>query len=316
CPECSGARTGRASPPRVRESSPAPRRCGAQGFAQRPGAAGAAAPDLLRPAPAAGVSSCLPPAARRSPELVRARDARRRPRRTDRSAAAEATRLVLSPGRPCPDDDPSPPHFRPIPTAEPSNNRMRERCLRTAFVPFSGRARTAFMKLATVVLAALTLGAWPLVVQSPAGRPAPDLSEAFPAGQQRPDQFALTADGRRTYFVDGAGDAWLYDRATKTKTRCISGPLWDLALSPAGNAIAYTKGGDRRGDQHVWVVDLAPASGQARGVERRVSPHQGDVPSISPDGTLVAFARDDETGVGQSVVVVPLAGGSERVVAA
>src|SRR5205823_4475569 len=47
----------------------------------------------------------------------------------------------------------------------------------------------------------------------------------------------------------------------------------------------------------------------------QVSPHSADVPSISPDGKWIAFARDDSTGVGQSVVVVPIEGGDERVVA-
>src|SRR5262249_20258707 len=43
--------------------------------------------------------------------------------------------------------------------------------------------------------------------------------------------------------------------------------------------------------------------------------HSGDVPSISPDGKWVAFARDDSNGVAQSVVLVPAAGGEEKVAA-
>src|SRR6185295_7873822 len=85
---------------------------------------------------------------------------------------------------------------------------------------------------------------------------------------------------------------------------------------PAGDAIAYTKAGGGRGDQFVWVLALNPATGLARGDERQLSTHQGDVPSISPDGKLVAFARDDASGVGQSIVVAPLLGGQERVVVA
>jgi Tol biopolymer transport system component len=97
--------------------------------------------------------------------------------------------------------------------------------------------------------------------------------------------------------------------------RLASGPLWDLTLSPTENAIAFTKEGSRRGDRHVWLLALDPATGLASGVERLVSPLQGDVPSLSPDGNFLAFARDDPNGVGQSVVVVPAGGGAERVVA-
>jgi Tol biopolymer transport system component len=63
----------------------------------------------------------------------------------------------------------------------------------------------------------------------------------------------------------------------------------------------------------VWLSSLDPKTGLAAGPERRVSTSPGDVPSISPDGSLVAFARDDASGVGQSVVVVPV-GGPERVI--
>jgi Tol biopolymer transport system component len=63
------------------------------------------------------------------------------------------------------------------------------------------------------------------------------------------------------------------------------------------------------------LLPLDAKTGLASGNARRISEHTGDVPSISPDGKLIAFARDDATGVGQSVVVVPIGGGQERVVA-
>ena len=172
------------------------------------------------------------------------------------------------------------------------------------------------MRFASTVLTASLAFGLPLAAQSPAQRPEMrELTDAFP-GNPKVDQFALSADGQRTYFVNSAGEAWLFDRAHKTSTRLTAGPLWDLNVSPTGDALAYTKGGDRRGDQFVWVLPLDSATGAANGAERKLTAQQASLPSISPDGKLVAFVRDDATGVGQSVLVAPVAGGTERVVAA
>jgi Tol biopolymer transport system component len=172
------------------------------------------------------------------------------------------------------------------------------------------------MRFASAVLTASVVCGLSLAAQSPAQRPEMrELTDAFP-GNPKVDQFALSADGQRTYFVNSAGEAWLFDRTRKTSARLTAGPLWDLNVSPAGDALAYTKGGDRRGDQFVWVLPLDPATGAASGAERKLSAQQASLPSISPDGKLIAFVRDDATGVGQSVVVAPTAGGTERVVAA
>jgi len=176
------------------------------------------------------------------------------------------------------------------------------------------------MKVLTALVAASIVGGWALAAQSPAGAPAAsretrELLDVLPAGTKA-GQFVLTADGQRTFFVNDAGEAWLYDRTKKTNARVAAGPLWDLSVSPKSDVLAYTKGGDRRGDQFVWSLALDPATGLARGSEQRLSTNQGDVPSISPDAKLVAFARDDPSGVGQSAVVVPTGGGAEKVVAA
>src|SRR5262245_58019744 len=178
------------------------------------------------------------------------------------------------------------------------------------------------MRLATVVFTASVISGLSISIsgsaQSPASPPqareTQELNDLFP-GDPKADAFALTADGQRTYFTNSAGEAWLYDRTLKTKTRISAGPLWDLNVSPVGDALAYTKGGEQRGAQHVWTIALNPATGLATGAERQLSADQADVASISPDGKLIAFARDDASGVGQSVVVVPSRGGAERVVA-
>lgn len=171
------------------------------------------------------------------------------------------------------------------------------------------------MRFAAVVLTACVCGL-SLSAQSPAPRlETREVTDALPANL-KVDHFALSADGQRTYLVNNTGEIWLFDRARKTTTRLATGPVWDLNLSPAGDALAYAKAGERRGDQYVWVLPLDSASGAAGGPERRLSAQPAGVPSISPDGKIVAFARDDASGVGQSVVVAPTAGGAERVVAA
>ena len=129
------------------------------------------------------------------------------------------------------------------------------------------------------------------------------------------EQFVMTPDSQRTYYRLSTGGVWTYDRKTKATSQIIDAVAWDLAISPTKDVLAYTKVGDTRREQHVWVVPLSAATGLPSGKERRVSTHAGDVPSISPDGKRIAYARDDETGVGQTVVVVPVAGGSERVIA-
>jgi len=138
------------------------------------------------------------------------------------------------------------------------------------------------------------------------------LTDIFP-GDPKVDPFVLSADERRAYYTNRDGEAWLYDRTHKTKERVAAGPLWDLNLSPTGDALAYTRSGGNR-DQFVWVLTLNATTGLALGPERQVSTSQGDVPSISPDGKSVAFARDDPNGVGQSIVVTPIGGGAERAV--
>ncbi len=171
------------------------------------------------------------------------------------------------------------------------------------------------MRLASAVLAASIACGLSLGAQSPAVRPETrELADALP-GTLKVDQFVLTADEERTYFVNGTGEAWLFDHTHKTSTRIAAGPVWDLNLSPTGDELAYTKPGEHRGDQFVWVLPLNRATGIASGAERRMSAQQASVPSISPDGKFVAFARDEATGAGQSVVIAPAAGGSERVVA-
>src|SRR5262245_43706270 len=171
------------------------------------------------------------------------------------------------------------------------------------------------MKPLFAVCVLLMLSSMPFAGQAPQPSiSSEELSNVFPVGA-KVEQFTRTSDGQRNYYTTTSGDIWLYDAASKKETRILTGSVWDLAVSPMRDALAYTKGGDTRLEQHVWVLPLDPKSGLSSGNERRLSERSGDVPSISPDGKWVAFARDDSTGVGQSLVVAPIGGGNERVVA-
>jgi Tol biopolymer transport system component len=180
------------------------------------------------------------------------------------------------------------------------------------------------MKLATLALTASMFSGLAFAPQSPSSQSSPtaretrELTDVFPADLKidpKVDVFSITADGQRTYFGNSAGEVWVFDHTRKTREKVVTGPVWDLNVSPAGNALAYTKGGEHRGDAFVWVLALNPSSGLAAGAEKQISPRQGDAPSLSPDGKLLAFARDDASGVGQSIAIVPIGGGAERVTA-
>jgi len=169
------------------------------------------------------------------------------------------------------------------------------------------------MKPVLAVCAAVLLASTTVTSQTPV--PTEEWHDVFPPNA-RVEQFAVTSNGTRAYYTTPTGDVWLSDRDAKQSTRIIAGNVWDLPVSSSGDALAYTRVGDVRQEQFVWVLPLDRKSGLASGSERRVSAHTGDGPSISPDGKWLAFGRDDPTGVGQSVVVLPIGGGPERVVAA
>jgi hypothetical protein len=168
------------------------------------------------------------------------------------------------------------------------------------------------MKRALIAGTFLILGSLAFLGQTPI--PREELANVFPASA-RVEQFTLTGDGQRTYYTTTSGDVWLYARDNQSNTRIIAGNVWDVSVSQFRDALAYTKGAETRLEQHVWMLPLDPETGLAAGSERLLSARSGDVPSISPDGKWIAFARDDSNGVGQSVVAVSTSGGSERVVA-
>lgn len=128
--------------------------------------------------------------------------------------------------------------------------------------------------------------------------------------------FAATADAQRIYYSDSIGQIWLYDRTLQKLARIVTGTQAEFALAPSGNALAFTRVEPNSREQYVWVLHLDSKTGLGAGGASRAGKSQGDSPAISPDGKLLIFARDDLTGVGQSLVVIPTppAKGAERTV--
>lgn len=128
-------------------------------------------------------------------------------------------------------------------------------------------------------------------------------------------QIEVIGSRNRSYYLAAPGEVRLYTHIQRTSTVVVPAIAWDFAVAAAHDVMVYTRGGAGRTERFVWAVALDPQTGLAKGSEYRLSRNQGDVPSPSPDGKWVAFARDDSNGVGQSLVVVPVRGGTERVIA-
>jgi Tol biopolymer transport system component len=164
-------------------------------------------------------------------------------------------------------------------------------------------------RLAIAVLAATAVASTASAQSVMAPTPLPPLIPADRAVAQ----VVISLDTTRAYVVTPSGELWFYDRAHNSG-KLAPGPVWGLSLAPSGTALAFVRGGVKATDRTVWLLPLDPRTGRPSGPEHRVSPGAGDVPAVSPDGGLVAFAADDSSGVGQSVSVVPVAGGRPRVV--
>ena len=164
------------------------------------------------------------------------------------------------------------------------------------------------------VVALSTLGTLSLAAQTPAPAPSQSrLINALPTGV-RSTQLVVSSDTQRVYFTDSARALWLYMRSTKTATRLADGDVWDLTIGGKDKLLAYRRTDGESGAEHIWVLPVDPRTGLATGRERRISGMEGDSPAISPDGSAIAFARDDSVGVGQGVVVASVNGGRERTV--
>src|SRR5262245_41006220 len=127
---------------------------------------------------------------------------------------------------------------------------------------------------------------------------------------------AVSADGRRIYYVQDTTQLFVFDRVTRQTAPILAntvgiGPL--TAVSPAGDRLAFTRTAEGGGERQLWTVTLDPKTGLPNAAARRVSILAAATPAFSPDGKSIAFSSPTSPRA-TNLVVIPVNGGPERVV--
>ena len=146
--------------------------------------------------------------------------------------------------------------------------------------------------------------------------PKPKATLLFTMKTKGVGDIAASRDGRRLYWQDST-QLYVYDRATRRSSRVlddVKAARPGIAVSPAGDRLAFTRTTEGGGDQQLWSVPLDPTSGLAAGAPRRVSVLFAYAPAFSPDGKSIAFATPTSR-TAKNLVVIPANGGPERIVA-
>jgi Tol biopolymer transport system component len=126
---------------------------------------------------------------------------------------------------------------------------------------------------------------------------------------------AVSAPGStRIYYLDAGDTIWLFDRAVRKRTLVTHLPgVQSLAVSRAGDRLAFG-GQDDKGESYIWTMRLGRSTGLAAGVASRVPQIKGASPAFSADGRRLAYVAFDSSGA--RIMVVPVDGGPERMLAA
>ena len=151
----------------------------------------------------------------------------------------------------------------------------------------------------------------------PAAGPKPNISLIFTLKGRSTGGPAVTRDGRRIYYLKDSTELYLYDRTTRQSSHVLAnvhGAGWgNLAVSPAGDRLAFCRMSEDGDGPYLWTVTLDPA-GLPNAAPRRVSTVKAVVPTFSPDGQSIAFAAAGGR-TAKNLVVVPVSGGPERTLA-
>lgn len=135
------------------------------------------------------------------------------------------------------------------------------------------------------------------------------------SGTLMPDEASVSPSGKLVAFNTDK-DLRMWSAATGATTVLLPGWAESIAWTRAGDAIAFARQSDQGNQEFIELLRIDPSTGRALGPARRVSlsPTTGNAPDFSPDGKLIAFPREDG-GRRSSLVVVPVDGGIERVLA-
>ena len=134
------------------------------------------------------------------------------------------------------------------------------------------------------------------------------------------DQAILMPNGRVMLYTASEGDSVVaYDLTTKRSTLVTHGWWPELAITRAGDRIAYGHpSDDGKLPSHIWTLPIDPATGTAVGPARQVVMGIGHTASFSPDGKFLAFEvhppRADSSTPPSLLAVVSTAGGPVRIV--
>ena len=126
------------------------------------------------------------------------------------------------------------------------------------------------------------------------------------------DDFAVMPNGRIMYYVSH-DSLYAYELSAKRSAVVARGEFDDFSVSPRGDRIVFDRENEGGGARHIWTIAVDRATGLTRGPAQRVSTREGHEPRISPDGRLVAFVSPIDSS--PDLIVVPVTGGPERVVA-
>lgn len=123
-------------------------------------------------------------------------------------------------------------------------------------------------------------------------------------------EYIVVAGTGSYYYVAGA--LFGLGPSSDEPFRVDSGGIGDLAVSHAGDHLAYSKWVGDFGA--IWTVRLDPMTGRPSGSPRRLSIRSGRGASFSPDGRSIAFNTIPVTDTAvPRIISVPTGGGPERV---
>ena len=148
-------------------------------------------------------------------------------------------------------------------------------------------------------------------------KPKPTLLFKVKGNAQVANGYVATEDGRRVYYAQDSTQMYVFDRGTRQSSPVLGNMVGvgaSIAVSPAGDRLAFSRVPEGGGEPLLWAVSLDPKTGLPTGAPMRVSIRAGRNPTFSPDGKSIAFATPTNR-TATNIIVIAATGGPERIVA-